>query len=72
MTSVDSDAKTVIFMSVDIADSTTFKEKGHSLDDEPLWLKAFETFFREVPLVLMGQIGMAFSKTEELPDISVW
>ena len=48
MTSVDSDAKTVIFMSVDIADSTTFKEKGHSLDDDPLWLEAFETFFKEV------------------------
>ncbi len=72
MTSVDSDAKTVIFMSVDIADSTSFKEKGHSLDDDPLWLEAFETFFKEVPLVLMGQIAKAFAKTDDLPDIGVW
>ena len=40
MTSVDSDAKTVMFMSVDIADATSFKEKGHSLDDDPIWLEA--------------------------------
>ena len=72
MTSVDSDAKTVMFMSVDIADSTTFKEKGHSLDDDPRWLEAFETFFKEVPLVLMGQIATAFAMTDDLPDISVW
>ena len=72
MTSVDSDAKTVIFMSVDIVDSTTFKEKGHSLDDDPHWLEAFEAFFKEVPLVLMGQIATAFAMTEDLPDISVW
>ena len=72
MTSVDSDAKTMILMSVDIADSTGFKEKGHSLDDDPLWLEAFETFFKEVPLVLMGQIAKAFAKTDDLPDIGVW
>ncbi len=72
MTSVDSDAKTVIFMSVDISDSTIFKEKGHSLDDDPLWLEAFETFFKEVPLVLMGQIATAFAMTDDLPDISIW
>ncbi len=72
MTSVDSDAKTMIFMSVDIADSTRFKEKVHSLDDDPLWLEAFETFFKEVPLVLMGQFATAFAITDDLPDISVW
>ncbi len=61
MTSVDSDAKTVILMSADIADATRFKEKGHSLDDDPLWLEAFVTFFKEVPLVLMGQIAKALT-----------
>ncbi len=72
MTSDDSEFKTVIFMSVDIVDSTRFKEKGHSLDDDPRWLEAFETFFKEVPLVLMGQIATAYSVTDDLPDISVW
>jgi hypothetical protein len=72
VTSVDSDAKTVMFMSVDIADATSFKEKGHSLDDDPIWLEAFETFFKEVPLVLMGQIAKAFAMADDLPDIGVW
>ena len=72
MTSVDSDAKTVLFMSVDIAESTRFKEKGHALAEDPLWLVAFETFFKEVPLVLMGQVAKAFAKADDLPDISVW
>ena len=72
MTSDDSEFKTMILMSVDIVDSTRFKEKGHSLDDDPHWLEAFETFFKEVPLVLMGQIATAFAMTEDLPDISVW
>ncbi len=72
MTSADSDAKTVIFMSVDIADSTSFKEKGHSAENELLWLDAFKSFFKEVPLVLMGQIGKVFSTTDYLPDIDIW
>ena len=61
MTSVDSNAKTILFMSVDIADSTSFKESAHGLDDDPLWLEAFETFFKEIPLILIGQIATAFA-----------
>ena len=72
MTSVDSNAKTILFMSVDIADSTSFKESAHGLDDDPLWLEAFETFFKEIPLVLIGQIATAFAMTDYLPNISVW
>lgn len=72
MTSVDNDAKTVIFMSVDIADSVRFKEKGQGPDGGLLWLEAFETFFKEVPLVLMGQIAKAFVMADDLPDIVVW
>ncbi len=71
MTSVDGDARTLIFMSVDIADSTKFKELN-SLDDDPRWLGAFQAFFREVPLVLMGQIAKAFAETDDVPNISVW
>ena len=71
MTSVDSDVRTLIFMSVDIADSTKFKE-SYGLDDDPRWLEAFKAFFKEVPLVLMGQIATAFAKTDDVPIISVW
>ena len=72
MTSVDSNAKTMLYMSVDIADSTSFKGTAHGLDDDPLWLEAFETFFKEVPLVLIGQIATAFATTDYLPNITVW
>jgi hypothetical protein len=49
-----------------------FKEKVHGLDDDPRWLEAFETLFKELPLVLMGEIAKAFDKTNDLPDIGVW
>ena len=71
MTPVDSGAMTLIFMSIDIADSTRFKER-YGLDDDPRWLGAFEAFFKEVPLVFIGQIATAFSDTDDLPEISVW
>jgi hypothetical protein len=72
VTSVDSDPKTIIFMAVDIKDSTRFKERGHALDEDPFWLEAFETFYKEVPLFLMGQIATAFAATVDVPDIGIW
>lgn len=62
----------MIFMSADIADSTQFKQLA-SLDEERApWLVSFETFFREFPLVLMGQIAGTFADQDTVPQISIW
>jgi class 3 adenylate cyclase len=71
MPSIDHSPRTVVFMSVDIADSTRFKEL-YGVDGDPRWLEAFEAFFKEFPLVLMGQIASAFAETDDLTDVSVW
>ena len=59
-------------MSADIVGSTVFKEKHKSSEDVPSWLAAFEKFFRELPLVFMGQIAIQFFDTEEVPETGVW
>jgi len=65
--------KTVMFMSVDLARSTAFKETQQSIvDGRPGWLTPFEAFFEEFPLVLMGQIAAAFLESDEVPNVSVW
>mgnify|MGYP002629021023 CR=1 FL=1 len=72
MTAPGAPAKTLIFFSVDIAGATRFKETAQSLDGGAGWLEAFETFFRELPLVVMGQTAMAFADRADIPDIGVW
>jgi len=61
-----------MFMSVDLSGSTAFKSETQSDGDSPAWLEAFEQFFREVPLVMIGQIAAAFMQEEDVPDCSVW
>jgi hypothetical protein len=61
-----------LFMSLDIAGSTAFKAQAQGSGDSPEWLEAFETFFREVPLIMMGQIAAAFAMEDEVPDTGVW
>ncbi len=65
-------SKTIIFMSADIAGSTDFKQVPHVDDSRAAWLSALETFFREFPLVLMGQIAAAFADHQIVPQISIW
>lgn len=61
-----------LFMSLDIAGSTAFKAQAPGDGDSPEWLVAFEAFFREVPLILMGQIAAAFGLEEDVPYTGVW
>lgn len=72
MNSAPENAKTIMFMSVDIAEATRFKESVQNSDETPHWLEAFETFFKELPLVLMGQIATTFAANAELPEVNVW
>lgn len=62
----------VMFMSVDLAGSTAFKSQAQGDGEGPEWLEAFEAFFREVPLIMMGQIAAAFAQEEEVPRTGVW
>ena len=47
-----------IFFSADIADSTKYKQNSQDAAEDQSWIRAFEAYFREMPLVLMGQIGL--------------
>lgn len=60
------------FMSIDVVGSTAFKAQAVGETKSPEWLEVFETFFREVPLIMMGQVGAAFEKEEEIPHSGVW
>jgi class 3 adenylate cyclase len=64
--------KAVLFLSADLVGSTEYKVRVADADDRPGWLTSYEKFFREVPLVLMGQIALAFDEEETVPDIRVW
>jgi hypothetical protein len=59
-------------MSLDIAGSTAFKAQASGEGDSPEWLEAFETFFREAPLIMMGQIASVFADEDEVPYTGVW
>lgn len=73
METVRSESKTVMFMSADLARSTAFKEAQQGLEERPGWLTPFEAFFRELPLVLMGQVAMAFEGADVVPkEVGVW
>lgn len=61
-----------VFMSLDIAGSTAFKAQAFGEGDSPEWLEAFETFFREAPLIMMGQIAAVFAMEDEVPETGVW
>lgn len=72
MTYQEDHSGVALFMSLDIAGSTAFKAQAHGEGESPEWLEAFETFFREVPLIMMGQIAAAFAMEDEVPDTGVW
>jgi len=72
MTNTLNKSRVAMFMSVDISGSTNFKSEAQADDKGPAWVGAFEEFFREVPLIMMGQIAAAFIFEEEVPECSVW
>jgi len=61
-----------MFMSVDLAGSTAFKSQMQGDEEKPAWMAAFEAFYREVPLIMMGEIARAFATEAEVPDYGVW
>lgn len=63
-------SETVLFMSADVVGSTAFK--GRHSTDAGAWLEAFETLFKELPLVFIGELGMAFLEEEDMPEAGVW
>lgn len=72
MTNKLNQSRIAMFMSVDVSGSTNFKSETQADDKGPAWVGAFEEFFREVPLIMMGQIAAAFMLEDEVPDCSVW
>jgi CRP-like cAMP-binding protein len=61
-----------IFFSADVVDSTRYKQTNANQTEGAGWIDAFETFFREMPLVLMGQIGLRHQEFKEVPELSIW
>ena len=72
MTNKLNKSRVAMFMSVDLSGSTAFKSEVQADGEGPVWVGAFEEFFREVPLIMMGQIAAAFMLEEDVPDCSVW
>jgi hypothetical protein len=72
MTKTLNEPSVAMFMSIDLSGSTAFKSETQTDGNSPAWLEAFEEFFREVPLIMMGQIAIAFMHEEDVPDCSVW
>jgi len=72
MTEKTKESSVAMFMSVDLSGSTAFKSQAQGDGDGPEWLEAFEAFYREVPLIMMGQIAAAFAMEDEVPHSGVW
>ncbi|MGH7039476.1 MAG: hypothetical protein ACREE1_15200 [Stellaceae bacterium] len=60
-----------LFLSVDVAGSTEFKT-GLTPRRGTLWLDVFRDFFRNFPIMMIGQVGMGFLTEDSLPEVSVW
>jgi len=59
-------------MSVDIVNSTAFKDSVEQGGGGHAWLDLFERFFREFPLVLMGKVALCTTDQSTVPVISLW
>lgn len=65
------DSRLVVFLSADIVGSTRFKDAaGPAMP--PAWLQPFARFFRELPLVMIGQLALACADSDDVPDLRVW
>jgi hypothetical protein len=61
-----------MFMSCDVVGSTAFKARAQDGGDLAGWLEAFETLFRELPLIFIGELAQAFMQEDALPESGVW
>lgn len=65
-------SRLVMFLSADVVGSTAFKATALSDSGPESWLGAFETLFRELPLIFMGQLAQQFLDEDDLPHSGVW
>ena len=65
-------AKSVLFLSADLVGSTEYKVRTPDRDGRPGWLDTYSRFFREFPLVLIGQIAVSFAEEETVPEADLW
>lgn len=72
MMSPSSTAPVAMFLSCDVVGSTAFKARAQDADGLASWVDAFETLFRELPLVFIGAMAEAFFEEDELPESGVW
>lgn len=66
------DRRLVMFLSADVVGSTAFKASTIGADGQALWLEAFETLFRELPLIFIGKLAEHFFDEDDLPQGGVW
>ncbi len=62
----------ILFMSADVVGSTAFKTKAVDEHGRAAWLEAFETLFRELPLIFIGKMAAHFFDADDLPESGVW
>ena len=60
-----------LFLSADVAGSTEYKV-GLAHQPGTGWLDVFRDFFRNFPIMMMGQVGMEFLAEDTLPEVAVW
>ncbi len=60
-----------LFLSVDMVGSTEFKARLTG-EGSGSWLKYFQTFFANFPLMVAGQIGFEFLDDDSTPAVEVW
>ena len=66
------DRRLVMFLSADVVGSTAFKASTVGEHGQALWLEAFETLFRELPLIFIGKLAEHFIDEDDLPQSGVW
>lgn len=62
----------VMFLSADVVGSTAFKASTVGVGGQALWLEAFETLFRELPLIFIGKLAEYFFDEDDVPQGGVW
>jgi class 3 adenylate cyclase len=62
----------VMFLSADVVGSTEFKASTVGEGGQALWLEAFETLFRELPLIFIGKLAEYFFDEDDVPQGGVW
>lgn len=65
-------SRLVMFLSADVVGSTAFKASAAGEDGQLAWLEAFETLFRELPLIFIGKVAEYFMLEDDLPHSGVW